>query len=350
MMLCATNRSLSPHAPRALLRAWTLAAVLQAALFARPADATTHDFPPGDSLPSEIRTSLAPGDTLLVSPGARRVHETLPSGITIRGQSTLDAVIFTPGRPESPIFVILPGADTTRVENVTFDCTSDQLATGLYFRSAVMSVRGNRFTGGYAIKADSSSGIIVENSFDVVKSAVRCDQSTIWIDRNDIVGATDAAISMRGSPLRITRNRIVQNVNTGIVVTGKRFAPVIGGEPGMGNEIHGGFNSDVFTTGGKPINAQYNYWGIKSTEEMNLLGYPANITAVCDGWDQDKAAGMVDYRNWLDRPGGQPVKMKKRGAAGLGAGRTTVAIVALVVLVAVGAVLGARRRKPSESA
>lgn len=329
----------------------TLAAVVQAALLPGFAVAATHVFPPGDSLPAEIKARLAPGDTLLVSPGARRVHEVLPSGITIRGQSTLDAVIFTPGRPGTPLFVILAGTDTTRVENVTFDCTGDQLATGLYFRSAVMSVRGNRFTGGYAIKADSSSGVIAENSFDGVKSAVRCEQSTIWVDRNDIVGATDGAISMRGSPLRITRNRIVQNVNTGIVVTGKRFAPVIGGEPGMGNEIHGGFNSDVFTTGGKDINAQHNYWGIKSTEEMNLLGYPANITAICDGWDQDKAAGKVDYRNWLDRPGGQPMKMKKRAAAGIGGGRTTMALVALVALVAVGAILGARRRKPaSESA
>jgi hypothetical protein len=327
-----------------------LGALLSAAFLAPPAYARTHVFPPGDSLPTEIATRLVSGDTLLVSPGARRAgNVVVPCGITIRGQSTIDAVIFTPGKPQSPIFIVLAGTDTTRVENMTFDCKSDQLATALYFHSAVMSVRGNRFTGGFAIYADSSSGLVTENTFEGVNSALRCNQSSMWVDRNDIIGA-NSAISLRGSPLRITRNRIVQNINTGIVVSGKRFAPVIGGEPGMGNEIHGGYNSDVFTTGGKSINAQYNYWGIRATEEMNTHGYPANITSILDGWDQDKAAGKVDYRNWLDRPGGQPVKMKKRAAAGVGAGRTTVALAALGALVALGVFLGARRRRASGSA
>ena len=337
------NRGPGCAAARALL----VAGILGAALMARPAGAATYLFPVADSLPSEIRHRLAPGDTLLVPSGARRVSVALVSGITVRGQGSMDAVIFTPERTESPIFFFLPGKDTTRVENITFDCSSDHDATALYFSNAVMSVRGNRFVGGYAIKADSSSGLIVENSFDAPKSAVRCTMSSIWIDRNDIIGATGGAISMRGSPLRITRNRIVQNVNTGIVISGKRFAPVIGGEPGMGNEIHGGFNSDVATTGGKTINAQYNYWGIRTTEEMNQLGYPANITAFTDGWDQGKAAGKVDYRNWLDRAGGQPVKMRKRAAGRVAPGQAAVAAVVIGALAVAGGVLRARRRRPS---
>jgi hypothetical protein len=173
--------------------------------------------------------------------------------------------------------------------------------------------------------------------------------SEVWIDRNEIIAAQDGAIKARGSPLRITRNRIVQSINTGIVISGKRFAPVIGGEPGMGNEIYGAFNSDVYTAGGQDINAQYNYWGLSTTEEMNRLGYPANIAALVDGLDQGKDAGRVDYRNWLDRAGGEPVRPTGTVAIRAWGVRIAAGLVAVIVLVAVVVAAGRRRASAAPS-
>lgn len=330
------------------IRKGLLAGLILAAL-AAPGEvrAATYTYPPGDSLPKDLISQFVPGDTLIVPPGSRKVSHVLPTGITVLGEGSRDSVIFHPDGPGATL-LYFSGEESTRVENITFDCGDDQLARGLYFHGGVIAVRGNRFVGGHAIEADSTRGLITENAFERPRSGIRCVSSEIWIDRNEIIGAADGAIGMRGSPLRITRNRIVQSVNTGIVISGKRFAPVIGGEPGMGNEIHGGFNSDIFTTGGKDINAQYNYWGLSTTEEMNRLGYPANIAAFVDGWDQGKPAGKVDYRNWLDRWEGVPVD----SGAGGGPRRTTLliaaAILALVGLVAIS--VRANRRRSAVTA
>jgi hypothetical protein len=298
--------------------------------------AATHVYPVSGSLPASIRERLAPGDTLLVPPGSRHATETLIAGLTIRGDGPRDSIVFAPYIPSAPIFSIEAGSVKTRIENITFDMHMHQEAKALDFAPGEIDVRGNRFIGAHGVVADSCTGVIAENQFEEPMTALRCSRSELWVDRNEIVGAKNGAIAMRGSPLRITRNRIIRNVNTGLVITGKRFVPVIGGEPGMGNELYGGFNSDVYTTSGQPINAQYNYWGIKTTEEMNQIGYPGNVAAILDGWDQEKAAGKVDYQNWLDAPGGRPVRGTSAAAAPralwpvAGGGGLAIAVILLV--------------------
>lgn len=291
------------------------------------ADAATIRYAEGDTLASEIQSRLSPGDTLLVPPGRYMLTETLPPGITVRGDGPVDSVLLVPYIPSSPIFYFPIAGDTARVENISFDCEENQEASALYFKHGAIAVTGNRFMRGVAILADSCDGTISKNYFENVGSAVRCADSRLWIDQNEIIKAKNGAISMRGSPLRITRNRIVQTVNTGIVIVGKRFVPIIGGEPGMGNEIYGAFNADLINNSGKDVNAQFNYWGIKSTEEMTRFGYPANIDAITDKWDLPKDAGQVDYRNFLDGPPpeGKPVKVSAaaRASAGDDAGSST---------------------------
>ncbi len=322
----------------------------------RPAKAATVRYAQGDTLVTEIQNALAPGDTLLIPKGRYLLTETLPAGITVRGDGPRDSVLLVPYIPSSPIFYFPNGGDTTRVENITFDCEENQEASALYFKHGTIAVSGNRFLRGIAILADSCDGTISANLFENVGSAIRCADSRLWVDRNEIVGAKNGAISMRGSPLRITRNRIVKTVNTGMVIVGKRFVPVIGGEPGMGNEIYGAFNSDLINNSGKDINAQYNYWGIKSTEEMKRFGFPSNIDAITDRWDVAKDAGEVDFRNFLDAPPpeGKPVKVSSKGqgasAGGGGTDRRPVAIgggVIIVVLLVATRVRRARRARPT---
>lgn len=310
----------------------------------RGAHAVTVHYVEGDSLLANLREHLVPGDTLLVGPGRWSLTEELISGITVIGEGLADSVVLVPFVPSAPIFLILPGPDTTRVENLTFDCAASPEASGLYFKGATMAVRNCSFLRGYGIQSSESRGVITQCRFGETKTAIQCEDSEIWVDQNEILGCRNSAISMRGSPLRITRNRITQSVNLGIVVVGKRFVPVIGGERGMGNEIHGGFNSDLFTSSGKEINAQYNFWGIKSTGEMNKLGYPADIDAIIDGWDQDKAAGKVDYRNWLTEPPGEATTTGA-AAAGFGSRRSMLLIGSAGAIVVIAALAAASRRR-----
>jgi hypothetical protein len=333
-------RSAAAGARRAGLAVASIAALATLAAAPRAVDAATVRYVEGDTLIAHVQEHLVPGDTLLIGAGRWSLTEELISGITVRGDGPVDSVVLVPFVPSAPIFLFLPGPDTTRVENLTFDCAEWPEATGLYFKGATMAVRNCSFLRGYGIQASDAHGVIADCRFGETKTAIQCENSEFWVDRNEILASRNSAISMRGSPLRITRNRITQSVNLGIVVVGKRYVPVIGGEPGMGNEIHGGFNSDLFTSSGKEINAQYNYWGIKSTGEMNRLGYPADIDAIVDGWDQDKAAGRVDYRNWLTAPLGATAAPATRSGRSIlflgGAG----ALVLIAALVAVG-----RRRK-----
>lgn len=309
-------------------------AVFAPGLGPRAADARTIQFVEGDSIVAEVTRALSEGDTLLVPPGRYRLTETLAGGVTVRGVGPVDSVVMLPYIPSIPILNFHGGSDTTRVENITFDCTGFEEGSGLHFRACRIGVRGNRFTQGVGVQADSCDGTISENHFEDVESALQCRDSRLWVDRNEIIGAKNGAISMRGSPLRITRNKIIRNVNTGLVIVGKRFVPVIGGESGMGNEIYGGFNSDVINNSGKDVNAQYNYWGIKSTEEMNRFGYPANIDAIIDNWDFEKEVGQVDYRNWLDAPppDGRPVRAGS-GATSQPSRRILLAVGGAIVLI-----------------
>jgi hypothetical protein len=47
----------------------------------------------------------------------------------------------------------------------------------------------------------------------------------------------------------------------------------------------------------EPINAQYNYWGPETTQEMDNKGPNSNITAIYDYYD-NVLNGKVDYSNW----------------------------------------------------
>ena len=48
------------------------------------------------------------------------------------------------------------------------------------------------------------------------------------------------------------------------------------------------------------INAKYNYWGSKTTEEMDSGGNPKNISSIWDYFDGGSNYGMVNYSSWLN--------------------------------------------------
>ena len=348
------KRRQSIFMPRALSLALIVWLAAYSAMSGGVASAKTVSWMQGDTLAVAIASQLAPGDTLLVPQGSHRLTEQLIAGITVRGDGPPGSVVILAYVPSMPMLNFAKGGGVTRVENITFDAEDFQEVQAVHFTGDTIAVSGNAFIRGIAILAEECDGVVSNNTFKDCESAVRARESRLWIDQNEIVGSKNGAITMRGSPLRVTRNRIVQNVNTGIVIVGKRFVPVIGGEPGMGNEIYGGFNSDISNSSGKDVNAQYNYWGIQSTEEMNRYGYPANIDAIMDRWDMSKDAGEVDFRNWLDAPPpkGKPVKHVAGGAsAGTKPKTNTVAIsggVVVILLIVAMRKRRARRAAPAE--
>ena len=96
----------------------------------------------------------------------------------------------------------------------------------------------------------------------------------------------------------IEYNQIIENENTGIKIAGN-VMPTINN-----NDIYGNSLYDVYLNledSTEVIDFQYNYWGESTTNEMDSLPYPSNISVIYDIFDNDNLA-FVNYDNWLDSP------------------------------------------------
>ena len=96
----------------------------------------------------------------------------------------------------------------------------------------------------------------------------------------------------------IEHNQIIENENTGIKVVGN-VMPIINN-----NDIYGNSQYDVCVNvvdSTEVIDFQYNYWGESTTNEMDSLPYPSNISVIWDIFDNEILA-FVNYDNWLDSP------------------------------------------------
>jgi|GEM_PF-2916050 len=94
----------------------------------------------------------------------------------------------------------------------------------------------------------------------------------------------------------IEYNQIIENGNIGIKIVGN-VMPIINN-----NDIYGNSLYDVYVTvedSTEVIDFQYNYWGESTTNEMETLPFPSNITAIYDFLDDDELA-FADYNNWLN--------------------------------------------------
>ena len=64
------------------------------------------------------------------------------------------------------------------------------------------------------------------------------------------------------------------------------------------NGLYGNASYDLYNGSSVDINAPDNWWGSETTNQMNSLGYPANIDAIYDSFD-DGSKGTANYSNWL---------------------------------------------------
>jgi hypothetical protein len=131
------------------------------------------------------------------------------------------------------------------------------------------------------------------------------------IDGNLIRNNSAAGVSLGDyceSP--VTRNQILAN-NVGILIEWSglgRVACTVGGSLEQANRICDNTSYAVSigqASSGLPasLNAQYNDWGPVTTGEMMNEGFPSDIEAIYDCWD-NVFVGYVDYQNWIVDPAG----------------------------------------------
>ena len=71
-------------------------------------------------------------------------------------------------------------------------------------------------------------------------------------------------------------------------------------------KVFGSANCDLFNYSESAVNAQYNYWGTATIEEIENGPNPKDITTIYDKWDNPDY-GMVNYADWLaEQPYSEP--------------------------------------------
>ena len=148
-------------------------------------------------------------------------------------------------------------------------------------------IHHNETNAGYGM--DKGSGICILNSTGLI------EVNLIYENQSNYQAA---AVGCDSSEVNIFWNKITNNQNDGIKISGN-IGPVINNNDIYDNEDYDLriklYNSEI------TIDAQYNYWGETTTEEMATLPFPSNITAIYDFLDDDELA-FVDYNNWLNSP------------------------------------------------
>ncbi|MFH1277734.1 MAG: right-handed parallel beta-helix repeat-containing protein [Candidatus Eisenbacteria bacterium] len=245
---------------------------------------------------------LKEGDRIVLLPGEYTVRPAVPEGIgfSLVGRDGAETTILRGAEETAPILVVSGGGRPVEIRGLTFDRTGLRGTFSLVALEADLTLEGCVFLGGAGLQADSCSGAIRGNRFDGCFDAIRIQNCPFLIEGNEFQRTQQYAVITRGSAARIERNQFRETVSACIVIVGKRHFPVIGGGPGKGNVFVRNLHLLVANESRNDINARYNYWGPVVTSTMERLGYPANIPEFQDKWESDdRAAGEIDYRNWL---------------------------------------------------
>ncbi|MBS4028436.1 MAG: VCBS repeat-containing protein [Ignavibacteriales bacterium] len=125
------------------------------------------------------------------------------------------------------------------------------------------------------------------------------------IEENTFTGNGENGLMLyfsEGGSVLVQYNSFTNNTGDAIVFDG---ACKFGGcPPPLANvllrnntfDVNGGYNvRNNLTT---DIDAQYNWWGVEMTNEINAGGNPKNLVQIYDNYDDD-ANGVVNYANWL---------------------------------------------------
>ncbi|MBM3320741.1 MAG: right-handed parallel beta-helix repeat-containing protein [Candidatus Eisenbacteria bacterium] len=285
-------------------------------------------------VPSEVPTiedavlRLEDGGRIVLLPGEYTASIKPPPGVafSLVGKGGRDSTIVRGLRVEDPIVFAEGEGEKLLLRGITFDRTDAPHVFSVIATKRRIAIEDCRFVGGAGARIDSSEGVLRRSEFVDCFDALRLQGSPILVEENLFLRSAQYGILARGSAAKIYRNEFRESGNAAILIVGKKRVPVIGGSRAHGNSFLKNTYLAVGNQSRNEINARYNYWGPAITSTMDRLGYPAALEEILDSWDQDdRKAGMVDYRNWLR-------SASEIGGSTFGGLRVLVTIVVLAVV------------------
>ncbi len=269
-----------------------------------PTPAAAEDLLVPDMAPTleEALSRAQNGDRIVILPGEHRAAATIPEGLSVEiiGRDGAEQTTLKGDEGAIPLLSISRGTEPVTIRGITFDGVGRPNTYSLMAGKRKIVLEDCVFIRGAGVLLDSCSGTVKGCRFQECFDGMKMLGSTILVDGNRFENIQQYAITMRASGAEIVRNRFSKTSGAYIVIVGKRYYPVIGGSREKANVFGRSNYLYIANESRNPINAQFNYWGPILTSTMDRLGYPANLDEFQDQWDSDdRAAGMIDYRNWL---------------------------------------------------
>ncbi len=181
---------------------------------------------------------------------------------------------------------------------------------------SMCAVYGNEDEGCYfrAFKNFLAEGNAVYDNLDNGLHVRPSSNAAVEFQHNDIYNNASYGVYCNGSSPLFIYNEIHENLGGGVwyqdeIATFVQNDIYMNGTYGVyfnnvndtqainGNNIYDNTDAEIYNNTGHAVDARCNYWGVSTTNEMNTMGYSANLSALHDIHD-DISLGMIDYRGW----------------------------------------------------
>jgi len=258
----------------------------------------------GELAGNTVRDSGGDGLDLQARNGASRLDLVIDAN-TLERNATGGAVLTANGSSGDPVIA----------GELRNNVVSANVNKGIFASTTSGAISNLRLLNNTVFNNGNADGISIDNS-----SAGAA--STFFLSGNSITGNRFAGIryynqSTAVSPT-IQGNVIQGNLSAGLHLSvggSSTLVPVVQGNTVTGNgiglflgataaatvsnnEFSGSTTYDVQNDSSFPINAQQNWWGVTTTNDLNTGSHPRNLAVIYDSYDA-AGKGTVDYSSWL---------------------------------------------------
>ncbi len=177
------------------------------------------------------------------------------------------------------------GASDFQVRNNTIDDVATGINAYFYYAGSNCSldVNGNDVTS-------SSTGMrVVSANSNIYPTVV---DNVVQNNTNDGIRCEWSASESYLFSIRLEDNQVDGNNGNGV------YLKVNGSASLRRNSLFDNSLYDIRNDGATGIDAQQNWWGVDTTNQINAGANPKNLSAIFDSFD-DASKGEVDYGDWL---------------------------------------------------